>query len=1145
MLKILVLGPPAILDDDKPLKIQRRQARTLLFYLACQPDGVSRGDVVSRLWKEVNETDGRRNLREVLSKLRNEIPDPEAIHSDQDRIWLDPERAYSDLYVFMALIQPVQSYFGIAQKQNALPENIVERLEQAVAIWRSPVFLAGMGIRSTNSFDDWLQSKSNSLDFFRLQSLERLADHFASTGDLDKAILYLNKALESDPLDEHLQGYLLALYYKADRFDDAQNYYRFLKELYQRELEELPPEILKLALSETQRPGLEIPPESTSRRFTVQNDTSRFIGRSKELELMEDHYSKGGVVIVIGEVGAGKTRFVRHFCSSLKEKPKTYYISCHEDETNQPLQPVINLLREYFVRKDFEKLDTYWQNSLSILVPGLIQKSSSQPSPDDFPPLESRQDLFEALYRLLVLNSHGQRSIFVLDDIQWIDPDTLLAFMYLFKEGFFQNYGFLVLISRIEIDNPRIRYMLESPKEHPTIPRIDINPFSLNETGLMSEQILGWEPGQEFVQKLYRSTGGNPLLIHETLHSILESVDDRSAIDENNIRFFDNLTTIIEEKEEILDATSKEILSAAAICGMDFQYDILDYLNICSKEVLVEVLEDLEAKQFIHSQKGLETPGKYSFNHSFFRDSLVTRVSPARQCFLNEKIALAKIKLRGSQTKRQASIIARHFEIAGKPIMAFQYWIKAAQYARELYSKEEASNAFSRANQIRLDHVQSITEEDLYTLYSEWGDMAYNLMDLPSLSECFTNMYEAGLQINSQLLLGVGLSGMGLSNLYKSEIERALVFLEEGIQIINKTDNQLEKIRCRYWFAMTLSIAGFNVRAIEILNEANILGEALNNQKIREIVTLVQDFSSLLCSTLGLLSQAVEYGKAALRNSYLLVSKHSAHPGAFTTLAIAEYYSGRFFESMKYIKQSKKILLTHRNPRILAYISLVESRLNTLQARLDSGWDLAIAAMQLATDNKYLEIISGAYCARGDVFLTLHMYDKAINEYKLGFDIIPGAHSGLDNYYRFGYATAMNGDLEAGLQILKSAIDQAEKIQLGSIFIPARYLYAQLLESNGQFDEAKGIFENVIDEAQSRGFSLITIPGSLPRLRYLWDTLENSLAEQVISNLYSKGVIQPGVWIERLIANARKNQLYSEQFDHERFFRFLRAPLQQ
>ena len=1112
----------------------------MLYYLAGQPDGVSRGDLVSRFWKETSETDARKNLRELLSKLRSELPDTEAICTDQDRIWLDFNKAYSDLQDFMKLVKPAVGYFGKSQNQHALPENIAENLEKAVSLWRSPFFLDGPGNPLSNVLDDWIQSKSNSLEYYRLQSLERLADHFSSTGDIDKAILYLNKALEADPLDAHLQEYMLALYYRAGRITEAQSYYQYLKDLYQREFEEIPPEILELTIKDTAQP-----PTMDTRKKQLPGKTggstaSGFIGRSNELEQMEKYYIEGGVVFVMGEGGSGKTHFVRHFCSSLKAKQRTFYVTCHEDEVNQPLQPFINLIRNYFKQEDFESLNGFSQNILSLIIPGFTQKNKSTSVLEDIPLETSRESLFEAIYQILKQSIRGNRAILVLENIHWIDSDSVDALKYLSRSGFFRDTAFLILTSRSEIPDITSRFLSQDVDKQKLIPRINIKPFTLVDTGVMSRNMIGSEPEPAFVKKLLTSTGGNPLLIRETLSAILESEENYSSLDIKKIQISEKLTTIIEEKEEILDRQSRDILGAAAVCGMEFHYDILEFLDICPKKDLVRILEELDSKQFIHPLANNEGIGRYSFNHSFFRDSLLTHLSPGRLCYLNEQIARAKIKLRGNQSRRQASVIARHFEMGGKPLEAFQYWIKAAQSARELLSREEVNFAFSKANKIRLEFGELISEDDLYTLFSEWGDMAYNLMDLSSMSECFTNMYEAGLQIDSHLLMGVGLSGMGLSCFYKSDVERALVFLDEGIQIINKTDNQLEKIRCRYWFAMTLSTAGFNVRAIELLNEANILGEALNNQKIREVVALVQDFSSLLCSTLGMLSQAVEYGKAALRNSYLLVSKHSAHPGAFTTLALAEYYSGRFSESMKYINQSKKIIITHRNPRILAYISIIESRLNTLQGRLDSGWDLATVAMQLAADNEYIEISSGAHCLRGDIFLTLHTYDKAIDEYKLGFDIMPGAHSGLDNYYRLGFATAMNGDLEAGLQILKSAIEQAEKNQLGSIFIPARYLYAQLLESNGQFDEAKGMYENVINDAQSRGFSLITIPGSIPRVRYLWDTLENSLAEQVISNLYSKGVIQPGEWIERLIANAKKNHMYSEKFDDGRFFQFLR-----
>jgi tetratricopeptide (TPR) repeat protein len=846
------------------------------------------------------------------------------------------------------------------------------------------------------------------------------------------------------------------------------------------------------------------------------------------------------MAIILGEIGSGKTHFAHQFSSSLVEKPKTFFVSCHDEEICQPMQSIINLLRDNFTDEDFEKIDSRWRNPLSLLAPGLIRKNSSYFIPDDASPKENQQSLFEAIYQVLVKICQGKRVVFVFDDIQWIDHDSFEALMYLNNGGFFQKYGFLLLISRIEIVNPKIQFLLTEDDRHNSIQRINIGPLTRQETGMLSHQILGWEPDTEFVHKLHRSTGGNPLLIRETLYSILDTVEDHSSINENTIRFSENLSSIIDEKEEFLDAISKDVLSAAAVCGMDFQFDVLDALNICSKKELVRILEDLEEKQFIHSQKTQEGTGRYSFNQSFYRDSIIKQLSSARYCYLNEQIAFAKVKLKGNQTRRIASTIARHFEIAGKPLQAFEYWIKAAQYARELFSSEEAKKAFAKANQIRLEYSESISEQNLYLLYSEWGDMAYNQMDLASLDECYSAMHEAGEQIDSQLLIGAGLNGLGISAVFKMEIEKALNLLAQGIQIVDKTDNLLEKIQGRFQYGMALSFSGQIEKTIDIDNEAIKLGESVNNQKVRQAVTLVQNYLSLMYAILGQPMNAIEMGKASLRNSFLIVSKPYFQSGAYSTLAIAEYYTGRFSESMNYVRQSKKLVENQRNPRILSLMLILESRLNTLLARMDVGWDLACSALDLATKNNYIENISEAYCVRGDIFLTLHIYDKAIQEYKNGYDTMPGSHSGFDNLYRLGFATAMNGDFDQGLQIINTAIEQADQLHLGSITIPARYLSAQLLESSGNVDEAKLIFDSVIREAESRNYSLVTIPGSIPRLKYLWDNVDNPLAYQVIQNLCDRGIIpQDGIWKEKLLSNVARHQLYSKLFDFDRLTRFL------
>ncbi len=220
---------------------------------------------------------------------------------------------------------------------------------------------------------------------------------------------------------------------------------------------------------------------------------------------------------------------------------------------------------------------------------------------------------------------------------------------------------------------------------------------------------------------------------------------------------------------------------------------------------------------------------------------------------------------------------------------------------------------------------------------------------------------------------------------------------------------------------------------------------------------------------------------------------------------------------------------------------ILKSRINTLQGKLDRGWFLANQALTIATENHYFENISQAYCTLGDVYLTLHMFEEAIVEYKLGSENLLGTHSGLDNYYRMGYALAINGDMEEGLSILRQSISIASQTQLASISIPAQYLYSQLLDKSGNQTEAQSILQSVLCEIKSRNLSFVIIPGSIPRLQYLWDSIENSLAEQVLKNLSESNIIKPGVWIDRLLSSVSNHRYYTKMFDFQRFERFFRS----
>ncbi|MEW6648875.1 MAG: BTAD domain-containing putative transcriptional regulator, partial [Chloroflexota bacterium] len=196
-LRVLVLGPPLVLHGDQRLNVKRRLLRAMFFYLASQPEAVGRGTLMDLFWPEESEEDTRRHIREALSKLRSELPDPGLLISTQDHVRLDPENTYVDVIEYLALVDQVRPYLQ-RRMSTPLPEAIYQQMVKAVSLWRGNEFLAGTTLPSTEGLDHWLSLTSQSLTFSYQNLLETLSEHCAVSGDLENAVYWVRRAIELD-----------------------------------------------------------------------------------------------------------------------------------------------------------------------------------------------------------------------------------------------------------------------------------------------------------------------------------------------------------------------------------------------------------------------------------------------------------------------------------------------------------------------------------------------------------------------------------------------------------------------------------------------------------------------------------------------------------------------------------------------------------------------------------------------------------------------------------------------------------------------------------------------------------------------------------------------------------------------------------
>lgn len=1073
MLKILLLGPPVIEFDEKPLKIQRKLIRSLLVFLACHPNGVGREDIITRYWLDKTVPEGRKALRESLSKLRTQLPNSEYIQTNLDRVWLNRHLVYSDVFEYNDLVQTTFQFLTSSRNSETIPDTIIAKLEQAVGLWRSPNFFAGEVPGNNPDFDIWRQETTSAWELDLVQNLERLANHFAKLGEYERAIHFAQTALRTDAHNEELQEQLLDWLYKAGRVSEAQTYYTYLSQLYKREFDEDLPEILQVRMDKAEQVvNSALLPNPIHWNLSVVQQ-QHFVGRINELQILRRRYAVGDVVIIRGEAGSGKTRLVHQFFITLDKKPRLLLGTCTSHVTDLPLQPIIDMIRTSIKDEDWMDLDPKWVRALSVIAPDVFRYPGGNLAASDSTPVQSRAILFEAIRQLLLAISRSSRVLVVLDDAHWSDIGSLEIFMYLIERGFFTASGLCVIISRTDIQNPQIHEMLFNKPHRTPITRIELGLLNSSEVREMTRYLMGQTPIEDFLERLMEATGGNPLFIIETINALLASTGDKSSVqDEKKLPVASSIANIVGEMLEMISPQSKQVLYSAAMCGVEFQIEVLELMEDMDSFTLVQCLEELEENHWVKPIAN-SNPGKYTFVHNLIRDAVASRISHARQCLLHNQIASAMSASQSHLSKGQSSVIARHFEEAGRPLPAFRNWVLAGIHARSLYATSEAYTAFHRADSIRSRLEAALSESDIYQLYSEWGSLAYTIADVSSMVECYTAMVSAGEQKNSALLKGAGFSGLGLAAVLQFDIGKSLVLLEQSRLILENTDHTFEKILVNSRLGISLVLCLRILEAEEVYLKAIEIGRDFETSVIRKAVAEVQYQLAFLYCLMGYSDRALEFGNQSLDNAYLQVSNLESQEKAHLVLSLANYYAGQNEETLSQVEKCLKFSESIQNYRTSSLAYLIKARSNLELGRLGEAWDLAQLALRIATENNYPEIFSESHCIMGDFFCMLENFPQAIEEYTIGCHGMMETFHGMNNTYRLGYVIGRYGDQEKGLAILDDVIGLAQSVDMGAIYLLALIYRGIILRDNNRNDEASEIISRASNEANLRGLGFI------------------------------------------------------------------------
>jgi len=264
-----------------------------------------------------------------------------------------------DVREFQTLMHQARIYLKLPLAAP-LPEAVYQRLCKAVNLWRGQRFLAGVELPSTEAFDEWLTYTSTALESALMTALEVLAEHAALSGDLDEAIHWARRALQMDESHWRLRARMIGWLCDLGQYAAAQEECeRVQNDLAAEGINEVPGEFqslcqrLHLALRQPR------PPEPAP-WFSLRTLHVPFVGRDEVLDALRTLALQGGVAMLWGEAGSGKSRLMFELYQSLQPAPRLVLASALAHEKETPYHPLGRALQEAVLTEEWQTLSPHW-----------------------------------------------------------------------------------------------------------------------------------------------------------------------------------------------------------------------------------------------------------------------------------------------------------------------------------------------------------------------------------------------------------------------------------------------------------------------------------------------------------------------------------------------------------------------------------------------------------------------------------------------------------------------------------------------------------------------------------------------------------------------------------------------------------------
>ncbi len=800
---------------------------------------------------------------------------------------------------------------------------------------------------------------------------------------------------------------------------------------------------------------------------------SPFTGRDPELRMLNGFWedavsSRGGIVLISGEPGIGKSRLLLEFKRSLPDDVIWREAQCVPYGEGIPYLPVVDLVRSGFGIAEtddegtiIEKVDADtadWTPQGQKTVPYLkflLQVDPGDALIETMDGADRRAGILDSLRALILERSRVAPRVVVVEDLHWADDASEEAFRVC-ADAVAASKVLMILTFRPGYLHPSA----DLPHAH----RIVLNDLDADaRRTLASSTLRAASLSSDLADPVTDKAEGNPLFIEEVAKALAAGATNTGAVP-------DSLQDVILARIDRLEGNARGALQLASVIGREFTLRLLTRISDVHSE-LDSVLSELKALELIY-EKAFFPELAYMFKHALTHDVAYSTLLVERRKAMHRIVATAIEELYDDRIIEHYETLAHHYSKSEDWEKAADYLEKAGDKASATFANTQAIDYYRRA----LDAFDclGIGSERAAGIWEKVGFTNFTIGKIPDAAEAFERMLEAVREAGDVPLESAALARRGLVELIGHDFDRSEPTLRDAIALAPEPN---ERYLPTLMLAMQLLITDRHEEAAPYLAEATELAATVDDPVAvgfwNEMAVIIPNWNG-------------EYEEAIRRARESRMGSDTESIDQFTAMAnlggtwaeaLALCGAGRYEEALEklhyVLARCERIGDVFYRLRSLNTIGWVYLELGDL----DRGWEWNARALEVAVELGLLdpEIDSNAHLNLGDVLVARGDLEGAEEQFKKVEKIYrnPAPEErwmlwryGQHMLHSYGELLLARGDVERATAFARECIEMAERSSALKNAIKGRRLLGQALAADGKLDLAEAELRTALDVAR-------------------------------------------------------------------------------